>query len=108
MNKIETVHIEAALYVCIAVFAFFQIQLASDEAGKFIALQALFWLKSINGAALAGATALKTFRSQVFADYRRTKENGNGGNGNGQDPVPPAAATTQAPATEPQKKGLGT
>ncbi len=65
---------DGLIYFLLAIFAFLQVQFGSDEAGKFIALQPLFWLKTITGAASAGLLALKLFRSRSYADHQDQKE----------------------------------
>ena len=83
--KPQPVHVDALLYIGIAIFGYLATQLASDEAGKFCALWLLFYLKTANGTFLASCTALKLFRSNSYSDYLKKKENGNG-NGNGAAP----------------------
>lgn len=80
--------LDAIIYISIAVTGYLMTQWGSDEAGKFISLQSLFWLKTGTGCVSAGSLALKMFRSTTYADAKAKangkengyeKVNGNGG-----------------------------
>lgn len=66
-------HLDAILYVLIAVCGFVATILGSDEANKMFTSQVLFWFKLSNGSLLAGVTALKMYRSTAFSDWKATK-----------------------------------
>ena len=70
---IPSMFIDGALYFLIAVFMFLQAQFGSDEAGKFIELEPLFWIKTFVGAVSAGLLAVKLFRSNEYAEHKRAK-----------------------------------
>ena len=65
--------LDAIIYVSVAILGFLMTQWGSDEAGKYISAQALFWLKTGTGATSAGALALKMFRSTTYADSKKGK-----------------------------------
>ncbi len=67
--------LDGFIYVSIAVLGFLMTQWGSDEAGKYIGAQALFWLKTATGAGSASALALKMFRSDTYSKWR-DKQNG--------------------------------
>ena len=69
-GSISPVFLEGTLYVLIAVFSYFQTQLGSDEAAKYISPVMLFWSKFVVGSFLACWIAIKLFRSTSFADHQ--------------------------------------
>lgn len=76
MNKpvISTAMLDMWIYIGIAFFAAWSAAFGTDEAGKFIELNILFWLKSgclsISGSLLAA----KMFRSTAFAEHQKEKK----------------------------------
>lgn len=80
-------HTDAILYTLIAVCGALATAFASDDAGKYVTPEHLFWLKTIFGSTASGLLALKMYRSTAFADWQ-AKKNGNG-NGNGHAQTPP-------------------
>ena len=69
IKPMPSVNIDGAIYASLAAFQFLQIQFASDEAGKYIDLRWLFWIKTAVGCAAAALLAVKLFRSTAFADH---------------------------------------
>jgi len=72
--NVPPMFIDGALYFALAIFQFLQIQLASDEAGKFMSLELLWYLKTFVGSAAAGLLAIKLFRSTQFATHMANKK----------------------------------
>ncbi len=73
-SGIPPMFIDGILYAAIAVFAFLQTTLATDEAGKFIDLKWLFYFKTFVGSTSAGLLAIKLYRSTSYADHVETKK----------------------------------
>ncbi len=69
-NGVSPMLIDGVLYFSIAIFQFLQTAFSSDEAGKFIDLELLFYIKTLVGSAAAGLLAIKLFRSTTFADHK--------------------------------------
>ena len=69
VGGVQTVHIDGALWVQIGVLTFLEEALNADSAKTAFATHALtLWIVQVLiGAWLAGATALKMFRSTTFA-----------------------------------------
>jgi hypothetical protein len=65
----KPVFIDGTLYVVIAVCGFVATMIGSDESYNRFSEQALYWGKLVNGSLLAGATALKMFRSTAYSDH---------------------------------------
>lgn len=65
--------IDAILFVFLAIMPILVAMFASDEAGKYLSPELLFWIK--NGIAVTGAAigALKAFRSLSFANHLNQK-----------------------------------
>jgi len=65
----KPVNVDATLWIIIGVCTAVQVSFKSDDAYKYVPVQALFWLKvavdALNGAALS----LKMFRRTVFAKH---------------------------------------
>lgn len=74
-KDVPSVYIDGTLYMIIAVCGFLASQFGSDEAYKLFTETMLFWAKLVNGTLLAGATALKMFRSTGFAEHVQNKVN---------------------------------
>ena len=68
--KVTSMHIDASLYVVIAVCGFIATMLGTDETFQMFGDSTLWYMKLVNGSLLAGATALKMFRSTAFADHK--------------------------------------
>ncbi len=66
--------LDGLIYVFLAIFAFMQIAIASDEAAKYIAPMAIFYFKFILGTTNAGLLATKMYRSTAFADHKQQKQ----------------------------------
>ena len=71
-GSIAPVFIDGLLYVIIAVAGFASTMLGSDEAFEMFSKPILFYIKLTNGSLLAGATALKMFRSTAYSDHRES------------------------------------
>lgn len=72
--SIPATFVDGFLYMCIAMFQFLQTAFASDEAGKYIDLEYLFYIKTFVGVIAAGLLSIKLYRSTGFAEHKRTKE----------------------------------
>lgn len=72
--SLPEVFTDGLLYVLIAVFAFAQTAVASDDAAKYIEAQTLFWTKMILGILNAAVVAIKMYRSTQFAEHRADKK----------------------------------
>jgi hypothetical protein len=71
--KLDPMHIDLSLYALIVLCGAWATILGTDEAAKYIAPATLFWVRGAIGSLGLAATAVKTFRSQSFADYVRKK-----------------------------------
>lgn len=65
---LKPVHIDGALYVIMALAGSIVASTSTDEALKFVSPYTLFVTKTICEAILAGAGALKMYRSTGYAD----------------------------------------
>lgn len=74
LSDIPAIVIDGALYTALAMVLFLQNQFASDEAGKFISLEWLFYIKTVVGVFAAGLLAVKLFRSTAFAEHKQQKK----------------------------------
>jgi len=72
---ISPMFIDGLLYASIAIFQFLQTAFGSDEAGKFIDLQLLFYVKTAVGCTASGLLAIKLYRSTSYADHKEMKKN---------------------------------
>lgn len=70
--SIKPVYTDGVLYVMIAVCGFLSTEAGSDAAYKYLNPYFLFWAKVIIGCLLAGATALKMFRSTSYSNHIAT------------------------------------
>ena len=66
---IKPVTIDGALYVLIALFGAALAELTSDDAYKYCSPYVLYYLKFATKLGLAGATALKMFRSTAYSEH---------------------------------------
>lgn len=73
-SGLPPVFTDGMLYVLVAIFAFQNSVLSSDDAAKYISPGLLFWMKFTIGSLAAGALALKLFRSTAFADHQQQKK----------------------------------
>lgn len=72
------VFVDGLLYVLIAMGAAAVIVLSDNEIYKYASPYFVFYAKSAANIILAGATALKTYRSSSYADHvKEKKESGN-------------------------------
>lgn len=78
-NSVKRVHIDGVLYVTLGTFVFLQGYFSTEDASKYMSPAFNFWVNCIVGGILAGASALKMYRSTAFADHQIEKKNGNGG-----------------------------
>lgn len=67
---IPDAYIDGALYFLIAVFGALLAGLTEDDAYKYIEAYTLYFLKMFSKVGLAGATAIKMYRSTGFADHK--------------------------------------
>jgi hypothetical protein len=72
--SLKPVFIDGTLYVLIAIFQYLQTEFGSDDAEKFLAPMALFYIKLVVGPIAAALLALKMFRSTSFADHKEEKK----------------------------------
>jgi len=68
LNNLQTVHVDGALYIQIAVYGAILTWITSEEAFKYVNPYLIFYVKGVMGAALAGTGALKMFRSNSYSD----------------------------------------
>ena len=71
--KLQSIHIDGALYVGIGFLTAIQGGFSTDDAAKYIEPSLLWWLRTLVMAALASVAALKMFRSQSYSDYVKAK-----------------------------------
>lgn len=71
---VKPVVIDGILYVLIAVFGSFIACITSDEAYKYINPYFIFYSKTVAEMGLAGASALKMFRSTSYSDHLDDKK----------------------------------
>lgn len=62
------------IYVGIAFFGAWGVAFGTDEAGKFIELKLLFWLKAACASIGGSLLAAKMFRSTAFAEHEKYKK----------------------------------
>lgn len=77
MLGIREVHIDGAIFVCIAMMTFLGAHLGGDSAAKWIEPKALFWIQGCLGCFSNGLLALKMFRSSAYSkdkDEQRSKQ----------------------------------
>lgn len=72
--SVPAVFTDGLLYVLIAVLAFAQTAMASDDAAKYIPAEMLFWTKMTLGIANAAVVAIKMYRSTQFAEHQAEKK----------------------------------
>ncbi len=72
--KLQSIHIDGALYVGIGFLTAIQGGFSTDDAAKYIAPATLWWVRTSVMGLLAGVAALKMFRSQAFSDYLKDKK----------------------------------
>lgn len=68
---IPAVYWNGGLYVALAIVLFWQNELGSDEAGKFISLEVIWYLKIFVGTLGAGLLAIKLFMSNNYAEHQK-------------------------------------
>lgn len=71
--KVRPVHVDGMLYFLIGVTGAMVLTFSSDAAYKYVDPNRLFWFKAMASWTLAGATALKTYRSTGYADSIKNK-----------------------------------
>ena len=71
--KLQSIHIDGALYVGIGFLTAIQGGFSTDDAAKYIAPATLWWVRTLVMGLLAGIAALKMFRSQSYSDYVKAK-----------------------------------
>lgn len=75
---IKPVTVDGFLYILIAVFGTVQGLMQSDETYKYMSPYVVFYIKFFSALLLAGATALKMFRSTSYSNHvAEKKSNGN-------------------------------
>jgi hypothetical protein len=89
--------IDAMLYASVAMFAFMQGYLGTEEAYKYAKPEFLFWAKFTVGSCAAVTAALKAFRSTTFGNYMRQKQEA----AEAAKSQQAAPTTTNAPSTPP-------
>lgn len=62
------------IFVGIGSLTVLQTQFGTDDAGRYIPLVILFWLKTANSSVLGGLLAAKMYRSTGFADHLKKKD----------------------------------
>lgn len=72
-GSLPDAHIDCVLYALIAWFIFSQAYLGGDEASKFLAPWAKFWINYGIGSAGAFFGAVKMFRSTSYAEHQQKK-----------------------------------
>ena len=74
LASVPPVFTDGLLYALVAMLAFLQTQLGTDDAAKFVSPTTLWWSKLTVGTFGAGALAIKLFRSTAFADHQQQKK----------------------------------
>lgn len=74
--------LDATLFVFLSTLPIIVAMFASDEAGKYLSAETLFWIKNSLAALGAAVGSVKAFRSLSFANHLHQKQLKNG-NGNG-------------------------
>lgn len=73
-SGIPAVFIDGLLYTLIAVFGATLAILTSEEVYKYLGPYTIFYLKSGTSIGLAGASAIKMFRSTAYSDHQEKKK----------------------------------
>jgi len=73
LKDIPAVMIDGALYVGIAFTGAVTAAFGTDEAAKFVAPAALFWVRAACAPLAASLLALKMFRSTGYAQHQHDK-----------------------------------
>jgi len=100
-SKLKPVVIDGALYVSIAIFGSLTGIFGSDETFKYVNVYVCWWVKSISEIGLAGASALKMFRSTSYSDHLAST---NGSNPDGTSKAEKSPSTTQQTNTNDNPK----
>ena len=74
LRRMSSAILDMWIYILIAFFTAIRVALGTDEAGKFIDLGVLFWLKMGTDAIAASLLAAKMFRSTAFAEHEKEKK----------------------------------
>lgn len=64
------VYWNGGLYVAMAVTGFWMVMLSTDEAGKYMSLQTIFWSKVFIGTFDAIFLSIKLFMSNNYSDHQ--------------------------------------
>ena len=101
---LSPVYCDGFLWCVLALFAFQQATLSSEEAYKYVHPTVLYWLKFTIGSFAATATALKAFRSTTYGEAQIGKLTGTGLPTAPPPPTIPTVTQTQPqqPTTEKQ------
>ncbi len=76
---VPAVYWNGGLYVSLAIVLFWQNELGSDEAGKYLSLEAIWYLKLVVGTLGAALLSIKLFMSNNYAEHQADvkKQTGN-------------------------------
>ncbi len=71
---IPPVFIDGTIVVLIAFLTFWETAVSGDEAAKYISAILIFWLKHTIGSLAIVLVTLQSFRSRIFSDHLKKKE----------------------------------
>lgn len=74
---VRPVHVDGALYVSIALFAFQEAFISSENIYKYVNPYLIFYAQWFFGSLAAAAGAMKMFRSNSYAEHLKEKASGN-------------------------------
>lgn len=74
MHNLPPVFIDGFLYFLIAVFGSIEAGMANDDAYKYMNAYVVFYIKFFSAIMLAGATAIKMFRSTTYSEHKKATE----------------------------------
>lgn len=74
LAQIPPMWLDGLLYLALAVLTQMQNDFSADDVLLYVGPVLLFWLKKSIGWAVAGALAVKLYRSRSFADHQDAKK----------------------------------
>lgn len=77
-NRATPVFIDGTLYALMAMGTAAELALSNDDVYKYASPYFVFYSKSLTNIILAGATAVKGFRSKSYSEYSKNKQPTNG------------------------------